>query len=124
MITISREYEIQAAHRLPMTGTTHKCHRMHGHTWRVRVFVRGDIDPIKAWIVDFAVMDEIWRERVHALLDHSCLNDTIPNPTTEMISMWLYNALAEGLAEHGAKICRIEVREGAKSRCDLDVEHA
>jgi 6-pyruvoyltetrahydropterin/6-carboxytetrahydropterin synthase len=124
MITISREYELQAAHRLPMTEPEHKCHRMHGHTWKVRVFLQGEICPIKAWIVDFAVLDKIWNLKVHSVLDHTCLNDVIPNPTTECIVMWLYNALAAPISLAGAKVVRIEVREGSSSRCDLDVERA
>ena len=39
-----------AAHRIPWHE---KCSRMHGHTWKVRVEVEGEIDVAKGILVDF-----------------------------------------------------------------------
>jgi len=122
MIEISREYEIQAAHRLPNAGPGHKCARMHGHTWRVRLVVTGVVDPLTGWIVDYADMDDVWGSKVHAKLDHTVLNNEIPNPTTEHIVGWIYAATAEALAELGARVVRIEVSEGSRGMAILHVD--
>lgn len=122
MLEISRTFELQAAHRLPYTPEGHKCHAMHGHTWRVRIVVTGPIDPVLGWIVDYGDLDAAWMGHVHRRLDHTVLNDTIPNPTTECISGWIYAALQPPLAKVGARLIRIEIDEGSRNRCVLTAE--
>lgn len=126
MLTISRTFILQAAHHLPATPEGHKCHGMHGHTWECRVFVRGPMDPQLMWIIDFADIDAIWKAHVFDVLDHKVLNDTIPNPTTEAIVLWIYNAMAVDIskAASDARLVRIELGEGPHNRCDLDIEYA
>ena len=47
-------FQIEAAHRLPNVPAGHKCARMHGHSFRIEVHVRGDVDPHYGWVMDFA----------------------------------------------------------------------
>lgn len=122
MLEISRTFELQAAHRLPNTPEGHKCHRLHGHTWRVRVVVTGPIDPVLGWIVDYADIDAAWNGHVFRKIDHTLLNDAIPNPTTECIAGWMYAALQPPLAKLGTRLLRIEIDEGDRNRCVLTAE--
>ena len=38
---IFKEFTIEAAHHLPNVPTGHKCGRLHGHSFRIEVHVRG-----------------------------------------------------------------------------------
>ena len=42
---IYREFTFEAAHRLPQVPAGHKCARLHGHSYRVEIHVRGDGGP-------------------------------------------------------------------------------
>lgn len=122
MLEISRTFDLQAAHHLPVVPEGHKCRRLHGHTWSIRVVVTGDISPITGWIIDYADLDAIWDHEVHRKLDHSLLNDSIPNPTTEIMAGWMYAKLQPPLAKRGVRLLRIEIDEGGRSRCVLTAE--
>jgi len=54
---ISREYRIEAAHRLPNVPAGHKCARLHGHSFRITLFIAGKVDPHTDWIIDFGEVD-------------------------------------------------------------------
>ena len=45
LMDVFREFTFEAAHRLPHVPDGHKCGRLHGHSYRVEVHVRGDVDP-------------------------------------------------------------------------------
>lgn len=122
MIEISREFEIQAAHSLPHTPSSHKCHRKHGHTWTIEVWITGEMHPHLGWIIDYGDLQEIWNKHVHSELDHTDMNDTIPNPTTEIIASWIYAQLQPPLAREGCRLTRIVVREGRRNRTTLTIE--
>jgi 6-pyruvoyl tetrahydropterin synthase/QueD family protein len=49
-----KELWFEAAHLLPNLPEGHKCRRLHGHSYRVRVYVSGDPDPRLGWVIDFA----------------------------------------------------------------------
>ena len=38
---IWKEFSFDAAHLLPNVPEGHKCRRLHGHTYTVRIYVRG-----------------------------------------------------------------------------------
>ena len=40
---VFKEFNIDAAHRLPNVSPEHKCGRLHGHSFRVEIHVRGAI---------------------------------------------------------------------------------
>lgn len=122
MLEISRSFEFQAAHHLPNTPAEHRCHRLHGHTWNVTIAVTGPIDPVLAWIVDYANLDAVFQATVFEELDHSLLNDKIPNPTTESIAGWIYKRMHVAMVGDGVRIVRVEVAEGSRNRCVLRID--
>ncbi len=111
-MTIGREVRFSAAHHLPHVPADHKCHRMHGHSYLVRVEVVGEVREPEGWVIDFGVLDEQLVEHVRSRLDHRLLNDTIPNPTAENLAQWCVRALAPHLAAHRLALVSVEVREG------------
>ncbi|HEU5479150.1 MAG TPA: 6-carboxytetrahydropterin synthase QueD [Candidatus Tumulicola sp.] len=96
---IRRHFRFEAAHVLPFHAG--KCARMHGHSYRLEVAVRGPVQtdgPARGMIVDF---DEIRRIVHHTAidpLDHQTLNDFIENPTAERIVLWIWERVDPVLA--------------------------
>jgi 6-pyruvoyltetrahydropterin/6-carboxytetrahydropterin synthase len=77
-----------------------KCARMHGHSYRLEVAVRGPIrsrGPARGMIEDFAQVERIVNDRVVDVLDHQNLNDFIENPTVENIVLWIWKRLERAL---------------------------
>jgi 6-pyruvoyltetrahydropterin/6-carboxytetrahydropterin synthase len=105
---IEKTFGFEAAHRLPHVEADHKCSRMHGHSFKVTLRVRGELDPIKGWIVDFATLTEAWMP-LHQLLDHQCLNDVegLENPTSELLAYWI----AKRTQVPGARLSSVTVHE-------------
>ena len=109
-----KEFSFEAAHLLPHVPEGHKCRRLHGHSFHVRVTVRGPLDPALGWVMDFADIKRAWAP-LHEALDHRYLNDIpgLENPTSERLAQWIWQQLAPALAGLAA----IEVRETCTSGC-------
>ena len=56
-----KEFSFDSAHWLPYVAEDHKCRRVHGHTYVVRLYVRGGLDPVLGWVMDFAVIKDVWK---------------------------------------------------------------
>lgn len=91
---IGRSYRFEAAHRLPLLPTTHKCHHLHGHNYRVLITVSGPVDG-RGFVVDFAELDAEVMPLI-ALVDHKVLNEVegLENPTAEVIAAWFHARIA------------------------------
>ena len=94
-----RRYKFQAAHRLPMVPAGHKCGRMHGHGFEVIVHANQDLGS-RPLSIDYDYLDEIWAP-LHFQMNYRCLNDIegLENPTSELISSWLWRRLKPALPE-------------------------
>ncbi len=111
---LERDYRFEAAHRLPKVASTHKCHRLHGHSYEVRIGVEGRIDEDLGWLIDFSDLDEIVSPIIEEL-DHQTLNeiDGLENPTSEILAAWLWRRLVCQLD----MLKDVSVSETASSRC-------
>jgi 6-pyruvoyltetrahydropterin/6-carboxytetrahydropterin synthase len=96
---IWRRYTFEAAHRLPKVAVGHKCGRMHGHGFEVILHAVQSATG-KDVTVDYDDIDKIWRP-LHQQLNYACLNDIpgLENPTSELISSWIWHRLKEVLPE-------------------------
>ena len=93
-----------AAHFLP--GHL-KCGKMHGHTYRVDVVVKGELR--NGMVIDFADLKEIVRKAIEKY-DHNVLNEFMENPTCENLCITIFNSLASMLPE-GISLVRVRVYE-------------
>ncbi|TXH14958.1 MAG: 6-carboxytetrahydropterin synthase QueD [Hyphomicrobiaceae bacterium] len=91
MTTIYKDFVFEAAHSLPNVPAGHKCGRLHGHSFRVRLCVRGPVDGRTGWVVDFADVKSAFQP-YYDLLDHNYLNEIpeLENPTSEIIASWIF----------------------------------
>ncbi|MEO5332821.1 MAG: 6-carboxytetrahydropterin synthase [Magnetococcus sp. YQC-5] len=94
-----RRYVFDAAHQLPNVPQGHKCGRMHGHGFEVIVHANQDLGQ-KDMSIDYDHLDALW-EPIDAQLHCCCLNDIpgLENPTSEMISSWIWHRLQPQLPE-------------------------
>jgi len=109
---LTKSFDFDAAHSLPAMPEGHKCRRLHGHTYRVDVTVFGTTDD-SGIIIDYGVLAEMVAP-VIAMVDHTCLNDLLPNPTTEMLALWFWHELASVPG-----IIAITVHESATTCCTV-----
>jgi 6-pyruvoyltetrahydropterin/6-carboxytetrahydropterin synthase len=97
-VLIRKQFAFEAAHVLPYHQG--KCSRLHGHSYRLDVSVAGPLQPegpATGMVVDFDELARIVRASVIEALDHRHLNDTIENPTSENIAVWIWRRLAPQL---------------------------
>jgi len=92
-VIVSRSFEFQAAHHLP--NHPGKCHRLHGHTYRLEVRCEGPVDPTSGMVVDFADVRKLVEAKVLDVLDHQLLNDFLENPTAELVAVWIWDRLSQ-----------------------------
>lgn len=94
-----RRYRFQAAHRLPNVPVGHKCGRMHGHSFEVILHANQDLGA-RDLSIDYDYLDEIWAP-YQIQLNYHCLNEIegLSNPTSEVISAWLWRQLKLVLPE-------------------------
>ena len=109
-----KDFSFEAAHRLPNVPTGHKCARLHGHSFQVRVSVDGPVGDRTGWVMDFAELKEAFRP-VHDQLDHRYLNEIagLENPTSEHLARWIWRQLSPSLVG----LSEIEVRETCTTGC-------
>jgi 6-pyruvoyl tetrahydropterin synthase/QueD family protein len=72
--TLYKDFSFEAAHRLPNVPEGHKCGRLHGHSFVVRLEITGEVDKHTGWIIDFAELKAIFKPTLDRL-DHYYLND-------------------------------------------------
>ena len=97
---IFKVFSLESAHRLPNVPAGHKCARVHGHSFRVEIHVRGALDEHLGWVMDFADVKAAF-EPLFQRLDHHYLNDVpgLENPTSEHLARWIWRELAPALPQ-------------------------
>jgi len=98
---ISLDARFEAAHHLPQVPAGHKCGRLHGHCFGVRLFADGSL-------CGHTQLTQAWLP-LYNRLQHHYLNDIpgLDNPTSEMIALWLFNQIKQTLPA----LRWVEVRE-------------
>ena len=100
---IYKDFHFEAAHYLPSAEHGSANARVHGHSFRARVTIEGEIDPATGYVVHFDTLAAAIAD-ARAVLDHRLLNEVpgLEAPTLERIAVWLWGQLEErvpGLAE-------------------------
>ncbi len=112
MYELMIETGFASAHQL--RGYKGKCENMHGHNWKVQVFVTTDRLNEIDLAIDFHELKRITGE-VIAPLDHTCLNNVFPfterNPSSENIARWVFESLRKRLGDYKVNISAVTVWE-------------
>lgn len=91
---IYKDFSFDSAHFLPNVPEGHKCKAMHGHTYKLRVFIKGSRDPHLGWIMDFKELKDAINPLID-MLDHKLINEVagLENPTAENITVWIWDRI-------------------------------
>jgi 6-pyruvoyltetrahydropterin/6-carboxytetrahydropterin synthase len=94
MFELSKQFRFESAHTLCREIEAESSLRLHGHSYRAEVTVRGDPHPATGMIVDLGLLDRALTD-AREMLDHRFLND-VPDlgpPTMENLSRWIWRRL-------------------------------
>ncbi|MFV0275694.1 MAG: 6-carboxytetrahydropterin synthase QueD [Parahaliea sp.] len=111
---IFKEFHFEAAHRLPNVLPGHKCARLHGHSFQVRIVVSGEAKEPSGWVMDFGDLKSAFQPILEQL-DHHYLNDIpgLENPTSENLARWIWVRLQVIVP----RLSAVEIRETCTSGC-------
>ena len=112
---LRKTFQFEAAHLLPHLPKSHKCRRLHGHSFRFDVIVEGDVEPAKGYLIDYGDIKAAV-EQIVKRLDHYYLNEIegLSNPTSEVIAKWLWEQIKPALPQ----LAEVVIYETCTSRCE------
>jgi 6-pyruvoyltetrahydropterin/6-carboxytetrahydropterin synthase len=108
--------QFAAAHRLE--NFYGKCEGLHGHNWKVEVFLVGKTLDRTGLLMDFSVVKARTKEVLEEV-DHKYLNELAAfqdrNPSSENLARYLYERLEAIFNQDGVKVHRVNVWESDTS---------
>jgi 6-pyruvoyltetrahydropterin/6-carboxytetrahydropterin synthase len=116
MFELMVETCFSSAHQL--RGYHGECEKLHGHNYKVQVFVIAErLNEIDI-AIDFHELKKLAGE-VIAPLDHVFLNEIFPftekNPSSENIAKWIYDSLRKKLNNDNIHLSAVTVWESETS---------
>jgi 6-pyruvoyltetrahydropterin/6-carboxytetrahydropterin synthase len=99
MFELSKQFRFDAAHTLDRSIDTESSKRIHGHSYRAEVTVRGRPDPVTGMIVDLGLLERTISDARDAL-DHRFLDDIndLGPATMENLSHWIWERLSPAVS--------------------------
>ena len=98
MFELSKQFRFDAAHTLDRSIHADSSRRIHGHSYRAEVTVRGRPDKASGMVVDLGILERTMADARDAL-DHRFLdeiNDLGP-ATIENLSRWIWQRLSPAI---------------------------
>ena len=98
MFELSKQFRFDAAHTLDRSVDTESSRRIHGHSYRAEVTVRGRPDSVTGMVVDLGLLERTMSD-ARDTLDHRFLdeiNDLGP-ATMENLSRWIWERLSPAI---------------------------
>lgn len=100
---------VSASHQLKLDYES-KCSRLHGHNWKITVFLASKQKNDNGMVADFTEI----KRRIHGYLDHGNLNELLNfNPTAENIAEWCVGQFSQ---------CYKAVVEETEGNCAMAVD--
>ena len=104
--------QFSAAHQLTMVGT--KCENMHGHNWKIDVYVIGEKLDKAGVLVDFGVIKKHVAD-IMTMLDHKYLNELalfeLKQPSSENIAYLIATELQQRIDDSAVSVSRVTAWE-------------
>jgi 6-pyruvoyltetrahydropterin/6-carboxytetrahydropterin synthase len=122
--TVYRESFFSAAHHL--RNYHGKCENLHGHNWKVRVYVSREQVDSNGFVLDFKELTRILNDILERL-DHQDINAVPPfdrlNPTAENLAAYVHEESQKLVAEVDATltVSKVMVWESDKSCAIVEV---
>lgn len=122
MYELSKEFRFDAAHTLDRAIDIEPSRRIHGHSYRAEVVIRGQPDPKSGMVVDLGFFEQALQEAREGL-DHRFLDeiDDLGPGTMENLSAWIWRRLAPKLPRLWRVTVRRDSDTGACTFCGPEV---
>ena len=131
---IYKEASFDASHRLPHYQG--KCAQLHGHRWRVEVWVEGEIDMTTKILVDYNLIRSVVERFDHqVILDKddpmtACLLQFQPvittpgDPTSELLAQLIGEQIRDECVKNGsnARVAKVRVWEAPNCYAEYQPE--
>lgn len=116
---LTKEFSFDAAHNL--IAYHGKCEKLHGHTYRMSVTLRGTPDE-EGMIMDFVELKDIVKKEILSKFDHAYLNDVLPQPTAENIAKFVFERLDGCVGGVNRELYSVRIWETATSSAEFGRE--
>lgn len=125
MYTLTKEFKFEASHQLMHHDG--KCARLHGHSWKGRVILKGEHlvaqGPKINMLVDYADISAVLKPIVEELLDHHHLNETLQSEaaTSEFVARFVFEEILKRRSDFKNFLQAVEIDETCTSSCRYEV---
>jgi len=111
---VYKKFNVESARSLPNVPETHPCYQLHGHSFKIIISVKGQLDKHTGFVTDFQEIENAFNP-IKKKLDHSFLNkiEGLSNPTSENICIWIWDKIESSIPN----ICEIEIKETDSTGC-------
>ena len=131
-VGIYKEVQIDSSHRL--LHYQGKCANLHGHRWKVEVWIEGEPDPTTSILIDYVALKEIIGKYDHQIILNkddpmvACIQKyqhvvTTPgDPTSELMASIIRSEIQEYCRAHNihATVPKIRVWESPTAFAELN----
>lgn len=126
MFRVRIEDDFAAAHFL--RDYHGKCENLHGHNYKVYVYLKGEDLNEGGMLYDFSMLKKDLKN-VLSIIDHTNLNDLVENgkevfdqnPSAERIAKYIFDKLSLTSQEVAKLLYRIDVFETDKNRATYEI---
>lgn len=112
MFELMIETGFAAAHQL--RGYKGKCEALHGHNWKVQIFIQAEKLNEIDLAIDFHQIKDYTKEILNTV-DHGFLNEIFPftqiNPSSENIAKWIYDNMIKKINDEDISVAAVTVWE-------------
>jgi len=118
MFELRRSFRFDAAHTLIRSIDAEQSRRIHGHSYKAEIAMRGRPDPASGMIMDLGRLDQLL-QGVREDLDHRFLDEIagLGPATLENLAQWIWHRLEAELPG----LARVTVmREGSGEACSYE----
>ena len=111
---VYKKFNVESARSLPNVPETHPCYQLHGHSFKIIISVKGQLDKHTGFVTDFQEIENAFNP-IKKILDHSFLKkiEGLSNPTSENICIWIWDKIESSIPN----ICEIEIKETDSTGC-------
>ena len=115
---LRKQFSFDAAHTLERDIGAESSRRIHGHSYRGELVLRGRVDPATGMLVDFGHIERVLAQLRDAL-DHRFLNevDGLGPATMENLCRWIWARAQPQLPQLAAVAV---YRDSAGERCTFE----
>lgn len=130
-VGIYKEVQIDTSHRL--LHYQGKCANLHGHRWKIEVWMEGEPDPVTQILIDYSLIKQVINKYDHQIIlnrddpmvprieEFHPVITTPGDPTSELMAVIIRNDLSAICRDRGIKatVTKIRVWESPTACAEL-----